>query len=226
MASLDFMTERSFPCKDCKLIFYREKNLKKHMRSHGSPCNYCGKVIKRAQNMTFHQGTCEKNPYRYVASGSGTAATATTAVTIINDRNFELLQSAFNNTMVVYRKKLIQQDTIDDLKYVFDKELHQLLRREACKRLHFKWYVALKVVFRKTSDSRVITDPPVCFRTDPRVGLISTDYQINLLHAYNDVIEQIDTYERNGSGWVLDHLVELDINICTINNPIGGNDNK
>ena len=163
--------------------------------------------------MKLHQQTCDKNPNRQQQQSSAPAAAY--------NANFELVQSAFNKTVAVYRRILGRQESIKD---VLDTEVLQFLQREAEHRLYFKWYVTLKVVFEKLSDSNVITDPPACFRSSPRLGLIGTDYKCELERVYEILLEQIDTYEKNGSGWNLKHFVDLDVNICTVNNPLGRDD--
>ena len=95
------------------------------------------------------------------------------------------------------------------------------MRGEARKRSHFKWYVALKAVFQKLANPSIQTDPPACFRTAPRVGLMGTDYERDLKRVYDTLMEQIDTYERNGSGWRFKCLVDIDASICTMINPVG-----
>ena len=211
----DFMTEKNFPCKDCKHIFYTEKNLKKHVRAQHQPCTYCGRVIKRAQNLRLHHRTCEENPDRRRKS-------VVSSPTAMGNENWELIQSAFKNTTVVFRKKLGPEG----IKHVLDTDLLQLLQSEARERMHFKWYVALKVVFEKLTNSSIITDPPACFRTYSRLGLLGTDYKSELQRVYEELMEQIAIFEKNGSGWNLKHFVDLDVTICTVNNPLGGDDRE
>ena len=77
----------------------------------------------------------------------------------------------------------------------------------------FKWYLGLKVLFHKASDPSHVTDPPVFFQTDP-----SESYRRNQEHVWEIVKEkleqQIDNYERNGSGWVLSQLLSVDVMFC------------
>ena len=186
---------------------------------HGGACMFCDKYIKHSKNIKLHEGTCQDNPnnLRNTAVGYGIAIpTFTTA-----NHDFQLLSSGFKNTISTYRKTFQPHDTLDDMKHVLQKNVKELLQNEAYKRLHFKWHAALKVVFQKSSDSSIQTDPPACFRTEPRLGLIGTDYDEKLEHVFISFLEQIDCYERNGSGWVFQNFVDIDVIICTINNPLG-----
>ena len=67
----------------------------------------------------------------------------------------------------------------------------------------------------KPTDPDVVTDPPAVFNTCAVWGLIGTNYEEELKAAYEYVMEQIDEYQQDGSGWVLDELVEIDVSIVT-----------
>ena len=51
--------------------------------------------------------------------------------------------------------------------------------------------------------------------TAPRMGLMGTNYEQELSKALEEMIEKIDTFERNGSGWIVDKFIQLDLNIVT-----------
>ena len=51
--------------------------------------------------------------------------------------------------------------------------------------------------------------------TEPKMGLMGTNYEQELSKALEDMMEKIDTFERNGSGWVVDKFLQLDLNIVT-----------
>ena len=67
--NMDFMVEEeeSYPCMshDCDKVFYVKSDLKKHAQAHaeGMPM-HCNKPILHAQNLKFHQQTCERNENR------------------------------------------------------------------------------------------------------------------------------------------------------------------
>ncbi len=60
-----------------------------------------------------------------------------------------------------------------------------------------------------------MTDPPAVFNTDAVWGLIGSDYDEDLSAAFVDVMQQLDEFQRSGSGWVLDKFTELDVTIIT-----------
>ena len=80
-----------------------------------------------------------------------------------------------------------------------------------------KFYFAAHIVFVKAADSNVHTDPPAVLRTDPVRILLGDLYRLDQIcnDQIKEMIEEIDTFERNGSGWIIDHLVRLDTKITS-----------
>ena len=44
---------------------------------------------------------------------------------------------------------------------------------------------------------------------------MGTNYERELSKEFEEMIEKIDTFERNGSGWIVDKFLQLDLNIAT-----------
>lgn len=161
------------------------------------------------KNIKHHERSCDKNPNRH-------NETTSRQPNVYN--NIQLIQSTYDNAMAVYRRTVSSEE---DVFIAFQTDVPTFLQREVRERLYFKWYTALKVVFVKAIDPDVTTDPPICFRTSPRLGLSSTDYKNHSEQDYHYLTEQIETFTKNGSGWIIDHYVELDISIINIKNPCG-----
>ena len=90
-----------------------------------------------------------------------------------------------------------------------------VLQKEVAVRFGIKWFFALKLTFRKAIDDDVVTDPPVVLNTDPVMGLIGNNYGNDLEKALQNILEQIDNFEKNGSGWITDKFLTLDLKIVT-----------
>ena len=87
---------------------------------------------------------------------------------------------------------------LDDMKLVFSRDVKNVLRIEVVKRKGIKWSLALKVIMHKSVDPAVVTDPPAVFNTDMVVGLIVSNYDDDFNAAFNNVMQQIYNYQRNG----------------------------
>ena len=88
---------------------------------------------------------------------------------------------------------------------------------EVLKRGSQKIYVTLQAQLRQSTDPDIVTDPPACFVTEPVVILPTTNLKDVIDVFYTDLIQQVDLFERNDSGWILKRLIYLDINLAKYN---------
>ena len=77
-----------------------------------------------------------------------------------------------------------------------------------------KWYLSLNMDFFKYTSPGIKTDPAVTFRSKvfKSIETHELDYQFHV--RYNQTVLQIDKFQRNGSGWVIDHLQHLNLGTC------------
>ena len=68
--------------------------------------------------------------------------------------------------------------------------------------------------FCKSTSPSFKTDPAVTFRSEvfKSIDTRGLDYQFHV--GYNQIVLQINEFQRNGSGWVIDHLQHLDLGTC------------
>ena len=173
-------------------------------------CQYCKKHFSRSINCRYHELHCKpKKPddvtYRHdFQFGSGTE----------KNGDFEEIEQGFNHTLVTYRKQLTHDNNMDNLRIAV-KDAFIVLQKEVAVRHGMKWYFALKLTFRKAIDQYAVTDPPIVLNTHPTMGLIGNNYDHDLDEALQDIMEQIDSFESNGSGWTVDKFQTLDLKIVT-----------
>ena len=84
-----------------------------------------------------------------------------------------------------------------------------------------KFNMAVHVVFEKYMDPEVRTDPAVCLVSEQLEVYADTDISKLLDFVKLQLIDQIDTYEQNGSGWVLYELSSLQLTTWVLN-PLRG----
>ena len=209
---------------ECPICFksIRSDLLKSHCKSkHGMndneikslktySCKYCKKNFSRSVNCRYHELHCRpRKPddvgYRYdVQFGRG------------HERNgdFEEIEQGLDHLFVTYRKKLTHDSDTDQLQSAF-KDALTVLQKEVAVRFGMKYYFALKLTFRKAVDANVITEPPVVLQTDPMRGLPGNNYENDLDQVFKGILQQIDDFESNGSGWVAHEFQTLDLKIAT-----------
>ena len=77
-----------------------------------------------------------------------------------------------------------------------------------------KWYLSLNMNFWKSTSCSIKKDPAVTFRSEvfKSIGIHKLDCQFHV--GYNQIVMQINEFQRNVSGWAEDHLQHLDLVTC------------
>ena len=70
----------------------------------------------------------------------------------------------------------------------------------------FKWYLSLNINFCKSTSSGVNTDLAVTFHSEVFKSIDTHEFNYLFHVEYNQIVQQIDKFQRNGSGWIVNHL--------------------
>ena len=92
------------------------------------------------------------------------------------------------------------------MKDIIQKQLYE-------KTLGLKYTTNIHVVFTKSENPEVKTEPPAVLWTDPTTLYLATDLEKCLIDDAKELYNKIEEYEGIGSGWVIDYLVRLDTGI-------------
>ena len=97
---------------------------------------------------------------------------------------------------------------------------HELVIKFLRKHLALKITFSLHCVFHKVSDESITTSPPAVLNTEPFEIYASTNVE-NILSVLvpEQLKSRIDSYTSTGSGWVINHLISLDMN-CWLHDPL------
>ena len=90
------------------------------------------------------------------------------------------------------------------------------VRRQA-----LKFTLAIHAVFVKANDSSIETNPAGVLNTQPFQVYTVTDIPTCLVSAYEQLISDIELFQRNGSGWVLPRVNSLDLTLWELD-PLRG----
>ena len=74
-----------------------------------------------------------------------------------------------------------------------------------------KWYLSLNMNYCESTSPAVKTDPAVTFRSEVFKSIDTHELVYQFHVGYNQIVLQIDEFQRNCSGWVVDHLHHLDL---------------
>jgi hypothetical protein len=78
-----------------------------------------------------------------------------------------------------------------------------------------RFYFFVTAEFSQTVDRRIITDPAPSFRVRDTAQIVAPEsVEVEVNRQMLEILEQIDQYERNGSGWIFDRIVHLRLSMC------------
>ena len=69
----------------------------------------------------------------------------------------------------------------------------------------------MKLNFHKANDPAVITEPSVVFRTEVFTSLNVEDIDAMFHAVYNELTQKIRNYQANGSRWVVDQFIDVEL---------------
>ena len=213
----------------CERSYVNKRNLLRHIReAHASlwSCQRCSKTFNREDNFTYHVRTCDFHangvvPPPVVQTGFGAVSSSTDVV--VGD--FQELEQAFDKTAISYRlnfDKIVQ--TPQNIYEILKKSINSsssLLDVYQNENNGIKFQFNLRVHYHQASDKNMLTEPAASHNGKPREVYAVTDIDDELVHAIKELEGKIDEYEQRGSGWVLDHLVRVDLYIYNLD-PLRG----
>ena len=208
-----------YNCELCPKSFTKKKNLHQHERQvHGGEkphkCGICSKTFSRKMNKELHVKTCTQN---LCIGGEVQKKKYRT----INDLKLVVIKksSAFGGIIADWTIRYPHDYYLIDPFILLKKSAMTMKdvilehNRTQTKRLKFN--LSIHIVFEKASNPEIKTVPPVVLTTQHPYTVIHRMVDVDefLEKAVEDLIYLIEEYQRNGSGWVIDHLVCMDINL-------------
>ena len=225
-------------CKGCTKFFSNGAALKQHhceSQIKKEKCPHCIKTINPTNNLEKQMRRCEKAPthpskrqLRQTTLDGPTSlenGPSTPKKLMVEEVQVggapaeqaghwkapEIVESALKYTALSFRKAFKSNKKIEVIH-----SMRPMIKGQARVNAEaVKWYPALGMNFRRSTSPGVKTYPAVTFRSGmfKSIGTHKLDYQFHV--RYNQIVLQIDEFQRNGSGWVVDHLRHLDLQWLT-----------
>ena len=124
------------------------------------------------------------------------------------DGEIFLAQSAMGERCNLYRR------TLGDKKVNLHLDNLHAFRDIISSNDSIKFYFSVKLLYHQAKDPNDVTDPPVVHNSNVFTHLSDeTELDNHIEQAYKKIISDIKTFEQNGSGWVVDELLSIDMGI-------------
>lgn len=189
---------KSFPCHQCKVIFSRSYNLRRHIEryhNHIQPmvdCTLCGAYFHHLSQLREHRRVHKPTT------------------------GFKKLQSAFKKSCVIFRKiyakKILSFEEANALDY---SDSLSLLNYEQLQRQTFKVSRITTVEFVKTTslEGELERTYDIRFRS-PTTSIQNQQDISDFMDSSTKFIQnRIDDFIAHGSGWVLDEVLYSDLEL-------------
>ena len=196
-----------YVCSHCGSTFSRQWNLDRHVKSTHTTeaiftCSLCGKTCTRSGNLEKHLRTFTGAPVAAVASTSRSGACPAHRFTAQRGRR-SLGRAVETHTVDMGEAR--QLAALEDAVLAFEPAMAEYRQRHhGC-----KYQVVLDVLFHKAVDHTVVTQPPVTLRTT--MAAVYAGEQPNLVETSRHLLDLVEVYEHNGSGWVFSSFVSMEL---------------
>ena len=211
-----------FSCLICDNVTFPNKiELTRHMKSHRYTCDFCLRSFQHKTALRYHIKQHLKDlhgdDFKQKSQASHASPRVPSQVSPANLVQGET--SALNRRFV--RTRFDDAGTSDppsffekkknDVKEVLENNLNDGV----------KWFMAMQVLFKRETDNGEQWTDPV-FRAGTLTLLGMHDFESQFEDSRDVILERISNFQREGSGWVFDRIVYLDIN-CARYDPLSGN---
>ena len=127
------------------------------------------------------------------------------------------VESALKRALVTYRINLAQVDDDDVFKLLKEavlsliKQINENRMTRTSKGI--KFFMVLEMEFFQASNPEIVTVPPIVFHSETHEVYEDTNLEEVLQFIYREFTYNIGEYQRNGSGWVVKDLLQLDTTV-------------
>lgn len=193
-------------CPSCTSAFSRKSNLKRHfaLKHSGSKtvisCFLCGLIFKEFSDLEEHHESNHR-PSNY----------------------FEIKESAFQKTAICYRYIYDKNEFITlamAQNGFIKKEIKKIIRHETAKKNTIKYsiiFIADMNMF--DMKNQLISKATIPFRSQTFTSAPIEKGRIkrNIKYALEEHANRIESFLNNGSNWVFNRPLAMDVEICNIN---------
>ncbi|GBO32083.1 hypothetical protein AVEN_95751-1 [Araneus ventricosus] len=190
-------------CSQCSMKFYRVDKLQEHMRTHTREkktylCEQCDQVFPCMSDLLRHKRIDHSAP---PAPRIAAAPRAQNALGVYSS-HFMTPTPAGKWDLLLFFEEVRSQ-------------IHDMIVDELQQKKAIKWYCVSKIRFsRETPDGDVEYCTPY-FRSKVVIELDTSIIGDHIGQAFEKIKESLDEFLKNGSGWVFDSVIHMELKTAT-----------
>ena len=222
--------EKIFVCDKCSESFTRKDALKRHQKRHQRivthSCDNCRKEFYRRDNLVEHQVQCQGKPLkRGRDEDDNSPAPKKMRVQIGEGESDSQVEendnpcsstSAFEDSLKKIELKP-RKDQRQDMSHFLrgkTKSILSHLSGELVKKMGIKWFISVKVRFIKPKPDGEDVTTETHFRSLCTKTVNQHELHNQLEEAKQKITQSLVLFQKEGSGWVLDEILHLDLSIA------------
>ena len=223
---------KRFHCDQCDESFTRKDDLKRHQKQHQEmithTCNNCKKEFYRRDKLVEHQMHCQGNSLKRKRDEDDTSPTPKKVRVDVQtgegkpgcqvEENDIPCSSttAFEDSLKKIELKP-RNDQKQDMSHFLrgkTKPILNHLSNNLIEKRGIKWFISVKVRFvkPKPDGEDLITEPH--FRSHCMKTVNQHELENQLEEAKQKITQSLVLFQKEGSGWVLDEILHLDLSIA------------
>lgn len=221
-----------FVCEQCNELFTRRDALKRHERKHVDTttyaCGNCSKEFYRRDKFAEHQIFCETKTLKRKSEKDDDISTPKKRTVDVQTGAGEMekeddscnLTSAFKDSLKKVGFKPRKEQKHDMSQFLRGKtksilgQTKQNQSKELKEKKGLKWFISVKARFvkPKPNGEDLVVEPH--FRSLCMTTVNPHELERQLQEANQKVKDSLAIYQKEGSGWVLNEILHMDLNMA------------
>ena len=200
---------------------------KQKISTRDCKCRWCGKMVNLVPGKTYcHQCSSQGNECKgchrplgeryYTKAVEVCDACVTKRENASNKRMGGASQSALKGSLTIKELEPLPANKQDLLMFLKDTkhEIENYLVEKVLDKRGIKWSLTATIRFKKCSvgNEEIVSEPS--FNSITVIATLCSQLNDQLDSAFNKIYKSFEEYQRDGSGWVMDQVIKLEVKVA------------
>ena len=203
----------NFTCDQCGRKYIYRRNLDQHVRRNHTAlpvfdCDQCERSFARSSNLEKHKRTCTGD--RVVVVPVAAPAAKRRCIGVAPEFKLRKTRKSLGGAIEHFTVNMKEAKNLSALEKAIAVCTPVMMKFQQEHRA-YKFQISVSVVSHKADDPAVITQPPVVLTSE--MVAVSADAAPPLDDVNRRLLNFIEVYKHNGSGWVFSNFTSLQLTL-------------
>ena len=128
-------------------------------------------------------------------------------------------QHAFRNYAGTYNVEVIDSKNLDDWLFLAERSINDFFKDLLEEKRGFKYILSTRVTFKKWNNATNTYDIDTIYRNSDPITVTNQRFDLN--STYETLKHRVEFYSNEGSGWIIDKIEDIWINIANYDPLVG-----